>query len=322
MVAGQSPEQDGARVTSRIPLVSIGMPVHNGERFLSQALDSLLAQRHQDYELIISDNASTDATADICHGYTARESRIRYLRLEAHRDAVGNFDHVLQAARGEYFMWAAADDLWEPLFISTLVDLLRSRADLVLAFSVFDVVDETEARIRTYRRLRETASPDRFRRLSNYLLQDDALGKANLIYGLMRRQAILAAGGFRAWSAGVWGADMLVVFRLLSYGNLALTDDLLFHKRLAIDAKEPPRRGIVEVARRHARGARAWYGYFAGYAHLIRIDEYLTALQKLLLQALLVRRILSVGGAELQRHVLARPQAGAPTDSEHDAAGI
>jgi glycosyltransferase involved in cell wall biosynthesis len=94
------------------PRVSIGMPVFNGEPFIRDAIDSLLAQTFIDFELIISDNASTDGTAAICQDYAISDKRISYVRQSLNIGPVANFQYVLDRAVGEYFMWAAADDSW------------------------------------------------------------------------------------------------------------------------------------------------------------------------------------------------------------------
>jgi len=97
--------------TNNAPTVSIGMPVYNGERFITEAIDSILAQTFTDFELIISDNASTDGTEAICNVYAARDSRIRYFRQSKNYGALFNFKFVLNEAQGLYFKWAATDDL-------------------------------------------------------------------------------------------------------------------------------------------------------------------------------------------------------------------
>ena len=95
----------------KVPRVSIGLPVYNGENYMAAAIDSLLAQTFTDFELIISDNASTDATEQICRDYAHRDGRIRYYREEVNRGAAWNFTHTFELARGEYFKWHAHDDL-------------------------------------------------------------------------------------------------------------------------------------------------------------------------------------------------------------------
>jgi glycosyltransferase involved in cell wall biosynthesis len=90
--------------------VSIGVPVFNGGEFLRETLDSILAQDYTDFELIISDNASTDNTEEICRDYRARDSRIRYVRQSENIGGYNNYKFLLDSALGEYFMWSAADD--------------------------------------------------------------------------------------------------------------------------------------------------------------------------------------------------------------------
>ena len=109
-----------------VPRVSIGMPVYNGENFLAEALDSMLAQTFVDFELIISDNASTDRTKAICRDYAARDRRIRYHRVDDNQGATWNFNHTFELARGEYFKWAAHDDLCDPTFVARCVEVLDS----------------------------------------------------------------------------------------------------------------------------------------------------------------------------------------------------
>lgn len=118
-----------------IPKVSIGMPVYNGEPFIREALDSLLSQTFADFELIISDNASTDGTDIICREYATKDSRIRYVRQEENRGATANFKFVLDESVGEYFMWAAADDKLQPFFIEKLYQVMLYYPDLILVMS-------------------------------------------------------------------------------------------------------------------------------------------------------------------------------------------
>jgi glycosyltransferase involved in cell wall biosynthesis len=115
------------------PLVSIGVPVFNGFPLLRHALDSLLAQDYGNYEIIISDNASTDNTQLICQQYAGRDSRIKYFRNEKNIGAPNNFKRVLELSEGKFFMWAAHDDTWSPNYVSTLVDKLCEFPESILA---------------------------------------------------------------------------------------------------------------------------------------------------------------------------------------------
>ncbi len=107
------------------PKVSVGMPVYNGAETLPAALDSLLAQTYTDFEVLINDNASTDATEAICRAYAARDSRIRYERNSANLGAAGNFNRVFERARGAYFKWFACDDLLAPDYLAECVAALE-----------------------------------------------------------------------------------------------------------------------------------------------------------------------------------------------------
>ena len=119
----------------KIPCVSIGMPVFNGEVYLKAAIDSLLTQTFSDFELIISDNASSDKTKEICEQYAKNDSRIRYIRQEKNLGATMNFKFVLDQAVGEYFMWAAADDIRSSDFIEVNFKFLRENTDYVASTS-------------------------------------------------------------------------------------------------------------------------------------------------------------------------------------------
>jgi len=118
-----------------MPKVTIGMPVYNGATTIRRALDGLLAQSFDDFELIISDNASTDATAEICQEYAARDSRVRYVRQSENIGASMNFRFVLFEADTPYFMWVAADDLWAPSFLARHFAVLEADPGIVLSQS-------------------------------------------------------------------------------------------------------------------------------------------------------------------------------------------
>jgi len=115
------------------PHVTIGLPTHNGEPFLAAALESLLAQDHPDFEIVVSDNASTDATPAILRSFAERDPRIRIDRSEAILTAAANFNRVFEAARGPYFMWAADDDLWDAAYVRRCVEALEARPIAVMA---------------------------------------------------------------------------------------------------------------------------------------------------------------------------------------------
>ena len=124
------------------PRVSIGMPVYNGDKFLKEALDSILVQTFRDFELIISDNASTDQTEQICQIYADRDKRIRYYRNEKNLGAAWNFNRVFKLSVGEYFKWAAHDDICAPEFLSRCVEALDQDPSVVLSYPMVMMINE------------------------------------------------------------------------------------------------------------------------------------------------------------------------------------
>lgn len=127
---------------SENPRVSIGLPVYNGARFLQKTIEAILNQSFQDFELIIADNASTDNTEEICREFAAKDKRIHYHRNQQNIGAALNYNLVFQLSRGEYFKWAAHDDIFAPKFVEKCVEILDKNPDVVLCHSITKVIDE------------------------------------------------------------------------------------------------------------------------------------------------------------------------------------
>jgi glycosyltransferase involved in cell wall biosynthesis len=128
------------------PKVTIGLPVFNGAEFLAAAIESILGQTYRDFELIISDNASTDATRDICLGYASRDGRIKYIRQDRNIGAGPNHNFCFKQASGEYFRWASHDDLLEPRYLEACVAMLDRDLSAVLCHSKTRIIgDKGEA---------------------------------------------------------------------------------------------------------------------------------------------------------------------------------
>ncbi len=150
----------GHTVTStNTPRVSIGLPVYNGEIYLAAAVASLLNQTFTNFELIISDNASTDRTEEICRTYAATDKRIRYYRNERNLGAAWNFNRTFELATGPYFMWACHDDVWAPTFIAQCVATLDARPEIILAYTKSIIIDEHGDSVYEYDAQFNTESP-------------------------------------------------------------------------------------------------------------------------------------------------------------------
>lgn len=122
--------------------MSIGLPVYNGETYLPVELDSLLAQTFDDFELVISDNASSDRTGEICRDYAAGDPRIRYHRNDVNLGICPNFNRVFELSRGQYFKWACHDDRHAPTFLETCIDVLERNPDVVISHANEGLIDE------------------------------------------------------------------------------------------------------------------------------------------------------------------------------------
>jgi glycosyltransferase involved in cell wall biosynthesis len=124
------------------PKVTIGMPVYNGERFVEEALQSLLGQTFGDFELIVSDNASTDRTGSICRDYAARDPRIHYICNKTNVGFCRNQNRVYQLARGEYFLLAHHDDLRSRVYLEQTLQVMESDHSIVVCYTKTRDIDE------------------------------------------------------------------------------------------------------------------------------------------------------------------------------------
>jgi glycosyltransferase involved in cell wall biosynthesis len=127
---------------SAIARVTVGLPVFNAERYLKAALDSILSQTYRDFTLVISDNASTDRTQEICQAYARSDARIQYTRQERNLGAVPNFNRVFELSTSEYFKWAPYDDLIAPGFVAGCVQVLDDHPDVVVCYSRAKIIGE------------------------------------------------------------------------------------------------------------------------------------------------------------------------------------
>jgi glycosyltransferase involved in cell wall biosynthesis len=222
------------------PRLSIGLPVHNGEAYLSESLDALLAQSYQDFELIISDNASTDGTEEICRRYAAHDPRIRYLRQPANIGAAPNHNAVLEAARGELFKWASHDDLYDRDLLARCVEVLDTHPDVVLVSSYSAVIEADGGRrdvaVNYPRHTDSTRAAERFRAQLFALGGDDD-------YGVIRTEVLRTI----APTGSHYHADRTLVAELTLHGRFHRVPEALYF-----------RRDLPTRAGRQHQGVRSW----------------------------------------------------------------
>ena len=209
--------------------VSIGLPVYNGAAFVAEAIDSILAQTFGEFELVVSDNASTDATGRICRAYAARDARVRYHRLASNVGAILNFEHVyrLCANGGRYFKWAAHDDVIEPRFLEACVGALDATPDAVLAYPRARFIDAHGGHLRDYRVKLATDATRPSARFAAIATAHHKRTNNLEIFGLMRRSAsdhVPQQGSFAA-------SDRVFLARLAMYGRFVEVPEVLFRSR-------------------------------------------------------------------------------------------
>lgn len=195
------------------PRLTIGLVVYNGERYLRAALDSLLAQTYRDYELLISDNASTDATEQIAREAASRDARIRYIPHSHNRGLAANLNFVVRDARGDYFMWAGHDDLHARDFIERCIDVLEAQPDVVYAYGDTLLIDGQD---RVFGR--EINRFDHVARSPNKRFWEQLIVRGGQnFYGILRTSALRAVAphGTIPWAERVMFAELSLHGRLV-----------------------------------------------------------------------------------------------------------
>ena len=207
------------------PRVSIGLPVYNGERYITETLDSLLAQTFGDFELIICDNASRDRTEKLCRAYAAKDSRIRYVRNSINLGAPKNYRLAFELSSGEYFRWANCDDLFAPTSLACCVEVLDREQSTILVYPRTMLIDERGQIIGEY----EDGLHLQFARASERFVQLCLrLGLVNAIYGLIRADILRNTALIRNFIS----ADMALLAELTLYGKFWEIPEVLFYRRL------------------------------------------------------------------------------------------
>jgi glycosyltransferase involved in cell wall biosynthesis len=207
-----------------MPRVSIGLPVYNGERYIAETLDSLLAQTFGDFELIICDNASTDRTEAICRAHAARDPRIYYVRNAENLGVARNSRRAFELSSGEYFRWASCDDLFAPEGLARCVEILDREPSVVLTYPKTRLIDDRGGVISEYDDGLHIQSSMASARFAQVLAK---LGYVNVLYGLMRANILRHTELLRDYPGG----DIPLVAELALYGKFWEIPEFLFYRR-------------------------------------------------------------------------------------------
>ncbi len=209
--------------------VSIGMPVHNGELYVEASIESILAQTYQDFELIISDNASSDRSAEICTRLASRDGRIRFVRQATNRGAAANFNHVFRLSNSDYFKWACADDLANPTLVERAVAVLESQPDVVLCSPRTVLVDALGGVQQIYSDDLDLQSADV---LERFQYACGHTGMLNVLQGMMRSSALSMTPLFRPFR----GTDIALMVELTLHGKFVELPEPLLTRRMHREA--------------------------------------------------------------------------------------
>lgn len=214
------------------PKVTIGLPVFQGEMYLEQAIDSLLNQTYQDFVLVISDDASTDRTNEICEYYKRKNPQIIYSRNLVNLGSQGNLLKILKDAKSKYFVWASQDDYWDKDFLLLLVEKLEKNKGLSLAFSAIELIDsELTARKLSFRGKWNPNKLTQYGLISALLLPVSKFSwlKTNLsVHGVIRTEALKTAFNHLI---GIANQDRIYILFLIFQGRWGYIDEKLYHRR-------------------------------------------------------------------------------------------
>jgi glycosyltransferase involved in cell wall biosynthesis len=235
---------------AREPLVAVGLPCYNSEKYLAQSIETLLAQSFKDFVLIISDNASTDGTEAICRRFAAQDSRIRYYRNETNIGMMPNFNRVFSLANSKYFKWATADDYWDSEMLAKSVAVMEADPEVVICYPRVVLVDAEGSELRRYEDQLHLSDADPVVR---FLAVLERLGLVNHHLGVLRTAAIRRTQLFNTHMA----ADVGFVAEMSLYGKFFQLPDHLLFRRFHPESSSWQRGNQEHQAKRyHAANAR------------------------------------------------------------------
>jgi Glycosyl transferase family 2 len=253
------------------PLVSLGIPVYNGEPFLHQAIEALLAQTYEHLELVISDNASTDRTQEICLAYAARDPRIKYHRNPTNIGVYENFRRVFTLSSGPYFMWAAVDDVKPPAAVGDCLAALQRDERAVLAHGVVLVQIAGGNHPVEYPNDVRIADPRPAARIRAFI---QGMTHNAILYGLYRREALQ-----RVVLGHCMGQDYLLSLQMCVVGPFAHTHSpmVTYSERKTVASTGPmgpalplTLRNLLRAGRVHRR--KCWTVLLMGSYYLATVD--------------------------------------------------
>ncbi|CAN5359861.1 glycosyltransferase family 2 protein [soil metagenome] len=204
------------------------MPVYNGAKYMREAIESLLAQTYTNFELIISDNGSTDATQSICAEYAARDPRVRVFRFERNMGPAANYNKCVELARGEFYKFAAHDDVCAPMFVEKCVAMLDANPQVVNAYPRTKRIDGEGKVFGEFKTELDLSHPNTAVRFVRYLFCSHKTHHAAELWGVVRLKML------RQWSPTLGSypsGDRVITSRMILSGPLKRVEEYLFFDR-------------------------------------------------------------------------------------------
>lgn len=232
-------------MTKKDFMLSIGLPVYNGENYLAETIESILAQTYSEFELIISDNGSSDSTQDICENFAARDSRIQYIRNSTNRGASWNFNHTFHVSSGKFFKWAAHDDMLAPEYVEKCLPVIENSKEVAISHPRTKIIDEHGTYHNDYEDYLDLRSEVPHERFRDYLFR--RAGMCNAIFGLIRSSVLKET----SLLAPYMSSDRVLLGELILRGQVHRIPDNLFIRR-----RHPQ---ISWLAAGSTRGTAAWF---------------------------------------------------------------
>ena len=211
------------------PRISIGMPLYNREKYVAASIEAHLNQTYGDFELIITDNASTDRGPEICKAYAAKDPRVKYFLNPENLGATGNFGRCFELSTGEFFRWTPSDDLVSPNLLERAVQILDSDASVFVAYPRTKLIDADGNITGDFEEglhLMQERPSERWKGVSQKL----RLG--NLHYGLCRMDKMRRTGLLRNYMGG----DFPLISEMSLYGKFCEIPDAFFYRRMHEEA--------------------------------------------------------------------------------------
>lgn len=224
---------------NNLTILSIGLPIYNGEEFIKKRIESILNQTFKDFELIISDNASTDNTQMICQACLKKDKRIRYIRHEENMGEIWNFNFILEKAAMKYFVMAAGDDIWSKEFLEKNIEFLEKNIEFVGSIGEVSLFNRNGNNVKLINNTKKfqyamSINGDFEKRLSTYLKYN----AATQYYSVFKTEDIKFANFFYKNSdIKMWQSDFATILKILKRGKLNVDTESFYHKEVTIQSK-------------------------------------------------------------------------------------